>query len=301
MGHCMQEGEGYEDAFVPVPHATSARIIIAMAAADDLELHSCYLAQAFIQAKKLPEGVNGCVFIHPPKGSGEDDDVVFEVCRPLYGIHSSACALHLTLTKWFKSQGFVTAGFKDSIWVREAGGEYKHRLIVSAHIDDTLMACKSLETLEKFKQTFLTRFEGTDEGGVSTYLGAELICYRVNHTITFKQSVYARKSLQIYCAWDATLVKQQLEAGTSLSKEDSPAYVDQAVHSRYHCITGHLSFLVTMTRCDLAFAYAELSKFVQCPGEPHLQAAERVLCYLSGTYDLGLTYGVSNAADHNVL
>eukprot|EP00961_Rhodomonas_salina_P239683 3237660-Rhodomonas_salina.2 len=49
-----------------------------------------------------------------------------------------------------------------------------------------------------------------------------------------------------------------------------------------------------MTRCDLAFAYAELSKFVQCPGAAHLKAAERVLQYLCGTYELGLTYGVAD-------
>eukprot|EP00961_Rhodomonas_salina_P198187 2674014-Rhodomonas_salina.1 len=56
-----------------------------------------------------------------------------------------------------------------------------------------------------------------------------------------------------------------------------------------------------MTRCDLAFAYAELSKFVQCPGANHLKAAERVLQYLRGTYELGLTYGGSGPTRTNVL
>eukprot|EP00961_Rhodomonas_salina_P285276 3855004-Rhodomonas_salina.1 len=45
-----------------------------------------------------------------------------------------------------------------------------------------------------------------------------------------------------------------------------------------------------MTRPDLAFAFAELSKFVQCPGAPHLKAARRVLAYLVGTADEGITY-----------
>eukprot|EP00961_Rhodomonas_salina_P242288 3272945-Rhodomonas_salina.1 len=124
MGNCMKEGEDYEDAFAPVPHATSARVIISIAAAEDLKLHSCDLAQAFIQVDKLDEGVNGRIFINPPKGCDEDPDTVFEVLHLLYGIPSSARALHLTLSKWFKSQGFKTAGFEDSIWVREAGGEY---------------------------------------------------------------------------------------------------------------------------------------------------------------------------------
>lgn len=69
MGHRMTEGEDYEDAFAPVPHATSARVIIPLAAADDLEQHSCDLAQAFIQSDKLEEGVNGRIFINQPKGS----------------------------------------------------------------------------------------------------------------------------------------------------------------------------------------------------------------------------------------
>eukprot|EP00961_Rhodomonas_salina_P018335 246435-Rhodomonas_salina.1 len=95
----MKEGEDYEDALAPVPHATSGRIIISLAAANDLELHSCDLSQAFIQADKLDEGVNGRIFIRPPQGATEEDNTVYEVCRPQYGIPSSARALHLTLSK----------------------------------------------------------------------------------------------------------------------------------------------------------------------------------------------------------
>ena len=85
------------------------------------------------------EGVNSRIFIRPPSGYNEDDDVVYEVQRPLYGIPSSTWALHLTLMKWFKGQGFGSAGFEDSVWVCKAGGAYPHRLVVSAHIDNTLM------------------------------------------------------------------------------------------------------------------------------------------------------------------
>eukprot|EP00961_Rhodomonas_salina_P132826 1787939-Rhodomonas_salina.1 len=60
------------------------------------------------------------------------------------------------------------------------------------------------------------------------------------------------KILQTYGAWDKPSVKTPLEAGVRLTKEDSPAFVDPAFHRRYRGITGHLSFLVTMTRCDLA-------------------------------------------------
>ena len=56
-----------------------------------------------------------------------------------------------------------------------------------------------------------------------------------------------------------------------------------------------------MTRCDLAFSYAELSKFVQCPGPVHLAAAERVLQYLRGTFLDGITYSDPGPTLHNHL
>eukprot|EP00961_Rhodomonas_salina_P214839 2901555-Rhodomonas_salina.1 len=79
MGNRMKEGEDFVDSFAPVPHATSGCIVISLAASMDLELHSCNLAQAFIQADKLDEGVNCCIFVRPLQGATDDDDVVYDI------------------------------------------------------------------------------------------------------------------------------------------------------------------------------------------------------------------------------
>ena len=174
--------------------------------------------------------MNGRCFIQPPVWYEEDEDLVYQVLRPLYCIPSSARALHLTLSKWFKDNGFVTAGFEDSLWIREAGGKYADRLIFSAHIYDTLMACKSLPTLNQFKQDFLTRFDGTDEGPVTSHLGCEIIRDRANRAILYRQLIYTKKILQLYGAWDKPLVRTPLEPGKRLSKDNCPSYVDPALH-----------------------------------------------------------------------
>jgi hypothetical protein len=111
---------------------------------------------------------------------------------------------------------------------------------VSAHINDTLMACKDLAKLAAFKKSFLTRFLGTDEGEVTTYLGCELIRNRAAGTITFRQSVYAQKILMTYGMWDCVPVRTPLEPGTRLTKEDCPLVVDPVLHRWYWGITGHL-------------------------------------------------------------
>ncbi len=45
-----------------------------------------------------------------------------------------------------------------------------------------------------------------------------------------------------------------------------------------------------MTRPDLAFAYSELSKYVQCPQPAHMLTVQHTLRYLRGTYELGIWY-----------
>ena len=101
------------------------------------------------------------VFIRPPSGWDEDPGVVYEVLRPLYGIPSSAQALHYTLAKFMSEQGFVKSGFEESVWQRDADDKYRYPILMSAHIDDTLILCKDIATLQQFKQEFLTRFERT--------------------------------------------------------------------------------------------------------------------------------------------
>ena len=65
---------------------------------------------------------------------------------------------------------------------------------------------------------------------------------------------------------------------------------ERAFHLRYRGIVGSLGYLVNMTRPDLAFAYSELSKYVQRPGKAHMAAAEHTLRYLRGTFDKSLRF-----------
>ena len=110
----MEKGIDFDDSFSPTPGLAVGRFMLSLAVANDYELHACDIEQAFLQADKLPEGVNGRYFIQPPPGSPDADnkDVVYEVCRPLYGSPSSPRALHKTLDAYFLSEGFNHVGFK---------------------------------------------------------------------------------------------------------------------------------------------------------------------------------------------
>eukprot|EP00961_Rhodomonas_salina_P295887 3935860-Rhodomonas_salina.1 len=136
----------------------------------------------------------------------------------------------------------------------------------------------------------LVRFEGTDEGEVTEYLGCKVIRDRARSTLHLRQTAYIQKVLAYHKITDANPVKTPLEPGVHLSKCDCPAVIDELIQAEYRAIVGHISFMVMMTRPDLAFSFAELLKFVQNPGQVHLKAVLSTLAYLAGTPDKGLTY-----------
>jgi hypothetical protein len=231
--------------------------MMSLAVANDMELHKIDIEQAFLPADKLDEGVNGRYFINPPPGSPEagNKNIVYEVLRPLYGSPSSPRALHKTMDAYFKSEGFDTIGFEESVWLRPAGGKYSEDIYVSAHVDDCLLSCKSLTVMAEFKAHMLDRFIGTDEGEVTEYLGCELVRDRKARTGQLIQAGYAERVLRVFNMWECNPVATPLDPNVRLSKLDCPEVVDPLVHRKYRSIVGCLSYLVNMTRPDLALSF----------------------------------------------
>jgi len=66
-----------------------------------------------------------------------------------------------------------------------------------------------------------------------------------------------------------------MQPNTRLNKYDCDKNHTPDFHRLYRGIVGSLRYLVTMT--DLAWAYSELSKYVQFPGKNYMLDTEHVL------------------------
>jgi hypothetical protein len=65
-------------------------------------------------------------------------------------------------------------------------------------------------------------------------------------------------------------------------------------------MVGSLMYLVSWTRPDIAFAVSQCARHMSNPGPSHVIAAKRILRYLKGTQDLGLTYRRGTAAPNQL-
>jgi hypothetical protein len=122
-----------------------------------------------------------------------------------------------------------------------------------------------------------------------------------HRTANSSQAGYAERVLRVFDLWECNPVATRLDPNVRLSKLDRPEVVDPLVHRKYRSIVGCLTYLVNMTRPDLAFNFSQLSKFLQCAGDAHLAAAYRVLAYVKGTLNQGLPYHDPGVGKRNTL
>jgi hypothetical protein len=82
-----------------------------------------------------------------------------------------------------------------------------------------------------------------------------------------------------------------------LTKTDSPAEGSEeqlAMRAEpYRSLIGSLNYAATSTRVDISYAVGAVCSFAENPGYSHLLAAKRILRYLKGTSDQGISYSRS--------
>jgi hypothetical protein len=80
-----------------------------------------------------------------------------------------------------------------------------------------------------------------------------------------------------------------LPSSLMASTEESP----EAERKEYAAMIGCLTWGQIMTRPDLSYALSVLNKYYTNPGKEHFAGAKRVLRYIKGTLDKGITLGRS--------
>jgi hypothetical protein len=149
-----------------------------------------------------------------------------------------------------------------------------------------------LSVIDQLKSDLQKHFEIADNGEISGVLGINV---RGERRIRLAQTGYAVSVLERFGMEDSKPVSTPLVPNTTLSKVDEEGKAVPGDKAWYASVVGSLMYLAVATRPDLAFAVGCLARFMSDTCEHHIVAAKRVLRYLRGTKDLGLTYASSSA------
>jgi hypothetical protein len=164
---------------------------------------------------------------------------------------------------------------------------------VATHVNDTIVTGSDDDKTDIFVRELLERFDGTCERNLTEILGMEWERDIEAGTSVLHQRAFTEKLLNAFGFWEYSKpTKTPQTPGMRLSAADKPASPDPVLHHRYRAIVGALGWLNQGTRPDISHTYSEeLSKFLQCPGQKHMDTAEYCLKYLAGTVNLCIQYG----------
>ena len=291
QGFTQVPGVDYVDTFAPVAKFSTLRVLLALAASCDWEIHQMDVKNAYLNGK-LTETI---YMKQPPEFvDPEKPKHVCRLARGLYGLRQSGRVWYQTLAKAFKALGFDVCAVDHAVFVSH---KPEPKVIVAASTDDLLMISECLKRLEAVKRGLENHFEMTDLGEAHWLLGVEIRRDRAKRTLSLSQGAYVQTVLGRFNLENANTVTSPMDPSVHLTKSQSPATDEEKEDMAsvpYRELIGSLMYAAVATRPDIAHAVTALSQFLENPGHAHWQAAQRVVKYLKGTGDFGLTYGLAD-------
>ncbi|XP_074278566.1 secreted RxLR effector protein 161-like [Silene latifolia] len=120
-------------------------------------------------------------------------------------------------------------------------------------------------------------------GDVDVILGLRVL--RTSKDYCLSQAHYVEKILKKFCYFDVEPARTPFDTSVHLKKNMSES-VDQAGYAK---ILGSVMYLMCSSRPNIAYSVGRLSRYTHNPGRDHWSALVRLLRYLKGTADLGLS------------
>ncbi|KAI0995347.1 hypothetical protein K3495_g12834 [Podosphaera aphanis] len=157
-------------------------------------------------------------------------------------------------------------------------------VFVVMHVDDFQVMGPDLGKIETLMQALHKKYK-LKSVSTDLFLGIN-ITYPRKDTLLLSQGQYARALINRHGLKDCKPAASPLER--LMLPNDQESLPDKT--TKYNSIIGGLQFLANNTRPDIAFAVNHLARFLTNPSEEHLQAAHRVLRYLSKEPDRGITF-----------
>ncbi|KAJ9555756.1 hypothetical protein OSB04_010370 [Centaurea solstitialis] len=271
-GFTQKDGIDYKDTFSPVSKKDSLRIIMALVAHYDLELHQMDVKTAFLNGELQEE-----VYMSQPEGytlKGQEDKVC-KLKKSIYGLKQASRQWYLKFNETINAFGFEENVVDPCIYLKISGRN------------------SDLGLLHETKVYLSKNFEMKDMGEASYVIGIEISRDRSRGLLGLSQKAYIERVLERFAMATCSASVAPIQKGDKFGLYQCPKNElerKQMEKIPYASLVGSLMYAQVCTRPDISFAVGMLGRYQVNPGMDHWRAAKKVLRYLQGTKDLCLTY-----------
>ena len=167
-GFTRREGIDYMETFSHVSKKDSLRIIMALVAHFDLELHQMDVNTTFLNGDLEEE-----VYMKQPEGfpSSDGEHLVCKLKKSLYGLKQASRQWYLKFHNVISSFGFVENIMDQCIYLKVSGSKICFLVL---YVDDILLATNDKGLLHEVKQFLSKNFDMKDMGEASYVIGIKI-------------------------------------------------------------------------------------------------------------------------------
>jgi hypothetical protein len=277
-GCAQRPGFDYTDTFAPVVRLETIRAILSLVPSKKLRIHQMDVKGAYLNGVLKEK-----VYMRQPDSFGDGTNRVCWLQKTLYGLKQSGREWNLEMDRRLKDKGFNNLRSDPCAYIRQDDDDLE---IITVWVDDFMLFASSDRVMGVLKGDLSDTFDVTDLGESSRIVGIE-IGQRAD-SITISQPLYVDSILRKYKMEDANPVSTPLDPNGKLQVNKDGREPNRS--NDYASLIGSLQYLAIATRPDIAYAVNRLAAYTANPSFEHYGAAKRILRYVKGTRNYGITY-----------
>eukprot|EP00171_Calliarthron_tuberculosum_P001087 IDg1087t1 len=222
-------------------------------------------------------------------------NLVCKLHKALYGLKQAPRQWYAKINSFLIDElGFQSCPYEPCLYLKHDKDDIN---VIILYVDDLLVAGNKSSTIDKIKSVFKSRFKMKDLGRAQEFLGLEITRDRSTRTLTLSQSSYIDKVLDRFGMTNCNSLPTPMEVTSTKPKTTQDESDGTSTSYPYRQVIGSLMYLMIGTRPDIAFAVGKLSQHCENPNLRHWIATKRVLRYIKGTRNLGITYGTKSSLE----
>jgi hypothetical protein len=258
-GFTQREGIDYTETFSPVSNKDSFKIVMALVAHYDLELHQMDIKTTFLNGD-LQENV----YMAQPEGVSIEgkEHMGCRLKKSIYGLKQVSRQWYLKFDEVIKKFGFVKNQVDNCVYIKIKGSMF---IILVHYVDDILLASSDKNLLHETKGFLSSNFDMKDLGDASYVLGIEIHRDRTKGMLGLSQKAYIEKVLKRYNMHECSTTHVPfMKGGGKLGTFQSPRNqleINEMKSIPYASAVGSIMYIQVCAHPDLAFVTRLLGRF----------------------------------------
>jgi hypothetical protein len=307
QGFMQQEGIDFIETYAPTMRMKILKLILAIAAKDDLEIKQIDFDTAFLNAL-----LNEEIYVYTPEGYelGDYQKSIGTRClklnKALYGLKQAPREWNKEIHTFLNSLGYQSSDLDECLYQKIINDK---RMYLTLFVDDTLAIYpKELENIWLAdKEKIATKYKIKDLGDCEWIFNMKLERNRNLRQLTLSQEAYLTKVLEEHGYGNNIRTVSTPFQYSDITKIDKSTpemelvELDSEQQRNYRAKVGAILYAANITRIDLQYIIGVLARYVSKPLVRHMLAINRVLRYIGSTKSRKLMFDYSDPINRKEL